>query len=352
LAKTKVDTTGPDPIWEWVKGKWEKEEIDSHQVSLNLAAKLRDYNQALSVSAVLPPKDAVISANAAFRAWISETSMRGRVLFPFDSEERVIEPVYFTETFRWTAQRSFQQYIVYDPELGEFTTFTSSLTFSGLTASFSALYAQPYRYNFNGSIDSSRPNGWIQMSDKALSPQELKINYNNTFTQNNLWGKRLSFSIALNTSLAFDLQRYTNSKFIFALGLKLGITSFLDLALSTNAENAVVFNYFQNLPFFDLPTHLYPGQESNVFIDLLNSFRFDNMDLRRKSGFKMKALDLSLIHHLGDWNAKFSMKLSPYLPQGSTSYQFNNEISFLVQWVPIGEIRTKIDYSQEMLTVK
>jgi len=66
----------------------------------------------------------------------------------------------------------------------------------------------------------------------------------------------------------------------------------------------------------------------------------------------MKSLDLSLVHFLGDWNATLKMKMSPYLPAGSTAYKFNNEISFLIQWAPIGEIRTQIDYSQEIVSVR
>jgi hypothetical protein len=352
FAKTTVDTTGSDPSWNWAFGKWEDADISSHQVTANVGASIMDYNQSLSVSAVLPPKDSSVSANAAFRAWISETSVRGRVQFPMDEELRVIDPVYFTETLRFNTRTSFQQYIVFDPKQDAFTTFTSSLSLTGFTTSFSALYAQPYKYNFNGSVDSGMPNGWIQLPDKGLFPHELRFAYNRTFTQDKLWGQRLSFSLSLNSSLGFDLQRYTNSRFTFGLGLRLGITGFLDLNLSTSSENAVVFKYIQGLPFFDLPTQLYPVQETNFFVDLLNSFRFDNEDLRRRSGFKMKSLDLSLVHHLGDWNASLTMKMSPYLPTGSTSYRFNNEISFMVQWVPIREIRTSIDYSQEKLTVK
>ena len=311
-----------------------------------------NYNQNLSISAVLPPRDTSVSANATFRAGISETSVRGMVRFPMDEELRKIDPVYFTEIIRFNTTASFQQYIVYDPEQEEFTTATSSLSIPNFTASFSALFAQPYRYNFNGSVNSGLPNGWIQMPDKAFIPNELRFAYNRTFTQNNLWGDRLSFSVVLNTSLGFDLQRYTNSRFNLSLGVRTAIKGFLDLNLSTSSENAVIFKYIQGLPFFDLPTQLYPGQEMNIFIDLLNSFRFDNEDLRRRSGFKMKSLDLSLVHHLGDWNATLAMKLSPYLPSGATSYRFNNEISFTVQWVPIREIRTGFDYTQDRLTIK
>ena len=352
LAKTTVDTTGTEPSWDWAFGKWENTEIDSHQMTASLAARIMDYNQSLSISAVLPPKDSSVSANAAFRAGISETSVRASIQFPMDEEQRKINPVYFTETLRFNPSASFQQYIVFDPEQNKFTTSTSSLSIPYFTASFSALYAQPYKYNFNGSVDSGRPNGWIQMPDRAFIPNELRFAYNRTFTQNSLWGNRLSFSFSLNSSLGFDLQRYTNSRFALSLGLRMAIRGFLDLNLSTSSENAVVFKYIQGLPFFDLPTQLYPGQEMNIFIDLLNSFRFDNEELRRRSGFKMKSLDLSLVHHLGDWNATLSMKMSPYLPAGSTSYRFNNEVSFMVQWVPIREIRTNIDYSQEKLTVK
>ena len=190
------------------------------------------------------------------------------------------------------------------------------------------------------------------MADKGLNPHEFGLGLNKTFAKDNLWGKRLSFSVSTNTSLAFDLQRYTNSKLTFGIGVKLAISNFLDLNFSTNSENAVVFKYFQGLPFFDLPAPLYQGQETNFFVDLLNSFRFDDDNLRKQSGFKMKTLNMSLIHHLGDWNAKLTMKMTPYLPQGSRDYKFDNEISFLVQWVPIGEIKTQIDYVKEALTVK
>jgi len=351
LGKTSVDTNGNRVSWEWVPGDWNKTDIGAHQVTANLAAKIKDYNQNLSVSAVLPPRDSVLSANATFRAWITETSLRNSISFPLEEDKRKIDPVYFTETLKFS-QGSFQQYVVFDPVLNEYTTLTSSLSLSlGLSASFSAIYAQPYRYNYNGSVNSG-PNGWIQMPYKSLNPNEFKLGYVKTFTQNDLWGNRLSFSISLNTSLAFDLQRYTNSKFSFSLGVKTKITNFLDLDFSTSSENAVVFKYFQKLPFFNLPTQLYPGQETNLFVDLLNSFRFDNDNLRRQSGFKLKALKLSLIHHLGDWNARLTVAMTPYLPQGSRTYQFSNEVSFLVQWIPIGEIKTQIDYVRDQLTIK
>jgi hypothetical protein len=352
FGKTTVNTAGPNPSWDWTTGKWDKTDITTHQLSTSITASIMNYNQSFSLSAMLPPRDSSVSANATFRAAISETSVRGSVQFPMDEELRKIDPVYFTETLRFNPTISFQQYMVYDPEQEQFTTATSSFSIPYFTTSFSALFAQPYRYNFNGSLDGGRPNGWIQMPDKAFIPNDLRFAYNRTFTQNSLWGNRLSFSVSLNSSLSFDLQRYTNSRFALSLGVRTTIKNFLDLNISTSSENAVIFKYIQGLPFFNLPTQLYPGQEMNFFIDLLNSFRFDNEDLRRRSGFKMKSLNLSLVHYLGDWNATLAMRMSPYLPPGSTSYRFSNDISFMIQWVRIKEIRTSVDYSQERLTIR
>ena len=351
LAKTDVDTSGDDPKWDWVYGKWDKTDIQTHQVTGNIAANIMDYNQVLSLSAVLPPKDSAATGNLTLRAWISETSARTRVVEPWDDDLRKFEPVYVTETLRFGTWGSFQQYVVYDLENDRYTTFTSNLSLSGFTASFSSVYARPYRIDdlfFSGGSS----NLWRMLPDESLEPREMRLGYVKTFSKDNLWGKRLSFSTNVNSSLSFDLQRYTNSRLSFGLGFTVGIANFMNFSLSTTSENNVVFRYFQHLPFFDLPVQLYPDQEYNFFTDLVNSFRFDKEELRRSSGFKMKSLSMSLLHHLGDWNASLTVTMAPYLPPGSRSYRFNNEISFLIQWVPIGEIRTEIDYTQEKLTVK
>lgn len=355
LAKTTVDTSGDNPEWEWIRGKWNKDDIQTNQATANVSANIMDYNQTLSVSAVLPPKDSSASGNITLRAWISETTARTRVVYPLDEDKRKWEPVYFTETLRFGSLGSFQQYVVYDPDKQEYTTFTSSLSLSGLTASFSAVYSRPWKYDplyfISGSGVSTL---WMQLPDERLEPREFKLGYAKAFTKNDVWNKRISFSANVNTSMTFDLQRYTSSKLSFGLGLNMGIANFLDINLSTSSENVVLYKYFQKLPFYDMPEELYPGQETNFFKDLFNSFRFDNKDLRRKSGFKLKTLNLSLIHHLGDWNASLSMKMSPILDTTTFpySYKFNNEISFLIQWVPIGEIKTEINYSEEKLTIK
>jgi hypothetical protein len=57
---------------------------------------------------------------------------------------------------------------------------------------------------------------------------------------------------------------------------------------------------------------------------------------------------------MGDWNATLGITLSPYLDQGVTpfSYKFNTQISFVVQWLPISEIKTDIAIDKDQWVFK
>jgi hypothetical protein len=352
LMKSAFTGTGDAPEWEIKYGAWDKDNLDTHQFGTTIAASVMDKAQTFVFTADLPPEDSTVSGNATFRVWISETNAHTRILFPAEEDKRKFEPFYTTETLKFGTIGSLQQYMVFDPEIKEYTTLTTTLTLAGFSAAYTMIRTKPYRLNYkaDGSLE-----GWIQETEEGLHPRDLTLGYRQTFKKDALWKKRLSFTLNLNTSLFFDLQRYTNSRFNFTLGFTLGIANFLDLSLSTTSENTVIFRYFKDLPFMDLPEDLPSGEQDNLFIDLANSFRFDDEAKRRSSGFKLKSFNLSLTHHLGDWNAILGVTLSPYLdrPTGQVPvYKFNNEISFVVQWVPISEIKTDIKYNKEEWTFK
>ena len=354
LAKTEVDITGKDPEWDWVLGKWEKADIGTHDISANFAANVMDYNQNINISAALPPKDASITGNATARAWISETSVSTKVLEPFDDEKRKFDPLAITETLKFGTIGSFQQTARYNIEDERWTNFHSNLNLSkiGLTASLLATYAKHYSADPNFFSPNPSLNLWKQHDYESLEFTQFTLSYTNKFAKNDLWGKRLSFSTDIGTSLNFNLQQYTSSSMDFRLGFTTRIVNFLELNFTTNSANAVMFRYFENTPFFDLPGEVYKGQEKNFFIDLYNSFRFDDDDLRRQSGFKLKSLNVSLTHFLGDWHAKLTVTMRPFRPVGERSFEFRNDVSFLVQWIPIGEIKTEIDYKDDYLSIR
>jgi lipopolysaccharide assembly outer membrane protein LptD (OstA) len=360
LAKSAFIGTGDDPEWEIKYGAWDKDNLNSHQFIANVSASVMDHVQSFVFTADLPPKDATISGNATFRAWITETNANIKILDPADEDRRKFEPLNATETLKFGSFGSLSQKMIFDPEIEEYTSLTTNLTTNlsrlelgldlKLSADFTMSRSIPYKLNYKQSIDASKPDGWIQMGDEGLNPQELKLGYSQSFKKEKIWKERLTFSVNANSSLTLNLQRYTNSRLDFSLGFTLGIANFIDLSLSTSSNNTVIYRYFKDLPFFDIPGDLPSGEQDDFFIDLLNSFRFDDETKRRSSGFKLKSFNLSATHHLGDWKATLGVTLSPYLDTtggGIPAYKFNNEISFVVQWIPISEIKSDLRYTKD-----
>jgi lipopolysaccharide assembly outer membrane protein LptD (OstA) len=340
------------PRWDIEYGAWDKEHLDTHQLSANLAANVMDKIQTFTLSTDLPPRDPTLAGNLTTRIWISEFNANMRIQEPWKEDERKLEPLYFTGTFRFGDLGSLQQYMAYDIEKNEYTTLRTTFSFWGFSAGFTAVHGVPYKFNYQNSVVTG-PDGWVQQGDAQLHPQSLNFGFVKAIPLKQFWQDRFSFTFNTNSSLSIDLQRYTYSRFNTSFGITLGIKNFLDLTLSANSENAVIYRYLRNMPGFDLP--IATSGEANVFKDLLNSFRFDDEQLRTASGFKLRSFSLNAAHYMGDWNATLGITLSPYLenPTGTRPYyKFNTQIAFLVQWLPISEIKTDITIDKDQWVFK
>jgi hypothetical protein len=340
------------PRWKMEYGAWDKERLELHQLGASVNANVMDHVQNFTLTAALPPKDSALAGNLTARLWLAELNASMQVLDPWKPEDRKLEPLYFTGTLKFGDLGSLQQYMAYDPEENEYRTLTTRFNLWGFSASFTAIHGVPYEFIY----DPTRPsgNGWIQGGTAGLYPQDMRFGFNKSLPSKLFWNDRLSLTFNINTNLLIDLQRYTYSKFDATFALTLGIKDFLDLTFSTTSENTVIYRYMRDIPGFELP--IASSGEENIFKDLLNSFRFDNEQLRTDSGFKLKSLNLTATHHMGDWNASLGLNLAPYLerPGGSAVpyYKFNTQIAFVVQWLPISEIKSELSLDREQWVVK
>jgi hypothetical protein len=371
-SKRYTDGNGPElsPVW----GAWVKQDLSngreifgltSHKITANLAADVMEKQQTISVATDLPPLDTLISTNATFRYWISETNMNFRikrqeilmeqeeVIIPEEenkSFEWIYEPVYFTETLTFNSNSRFTFYMVLKPEENnEITTITSTLTLWGFGLSFKALKSNKFSFTPNNPESPSLGGRWEQNNEAALRPNELSISYKQRFFNINIIKNYLKFTMDLDAALNYNLLQHTNSNFQFQMGFNLGITNFMDITLSATSENNVVFRYFKGMPGMDSLTYMYmDGPQNNIFVDFFDSFNFFNESKRMRTGFKMRRFDLKLIHYLGDWKAEFGIEMYPYLkndsPQEIPKYKVASDISFIVQWKPISEIKTNLKY--------
>ena len=337
--------------WTINAGKWDRENITIHSVQGNFNANVMDKMQSLTITADLPPQEATLAADATARIWISETNANTRVCRPFE-DDPFYEPLFFTETLRFSDNIALRHHMVYDPDKSSLTLLNTSLVWGGLSASFSATRSFGYElvtkdeWDTNPAIQIQYPSGfgWYQDTEEKFNPYDFTLDYQKIITLNE--GGRVSFNGSAKTGLRFDLQRYTNSTFYFTLGVGVSINRFLDITLSTHSENSVIFRYFQDTFIFGKTGIEVPG-EKNPFIDLINSFRFDNTRKRQESGFKLKALGLDLVHHMGDWEARLNITLEPRLNQIKREIRFYQEISFVVKWIPIKEFKSSSKYNTD-----
>jgi hypothetical protein len=341
---------GPELTPQW--GSWQKENVseeiyglNAHQIAANIAANIFNRNQTISLSASLPPLDGLISVNAAFRFWISETSVNFRMEKPETSEEWLFRPINITETLRFENIGSLTYFMSINPdENNEISTIRANLALWNFRADFSA--AKATRFVFLPPSPQG-PSGWVQQGEPVLSPRDLILTYNRTFPEVELINNRLSSAFRVSSSLNFDLQRHTNSNFQLTMGVGINIPGLLRIELASTTQNAVIWRYFKGMPGMDNLTWMYQeGPQNNVFLDLLDSFNFFDESKRRRTGFKMHSFNFSTIHYLGDWTAELKVDIYPHpsnqiLPP---KYEITADISFLVQWTPIPEIQSNINF--------
>ena len=167
-------------------------------------------------------------------------------------------------------------------------------------------------------------------------PHSLSFSFAPSAKTYHAWFNRLSVAPGLNTGIVADLIRPTNSYFIFSPSLSFRLNEFLTLTFSSTSRNSVVYRYFGRE--IDIPG------EKNLLTDLLNSFRFDDENLRKASGFKLKSLKFEMTHELHDWKFNMSLKIEPRLltEGGVKRYDFNPYMTVGIVWNPMESMKTQI----------
>ena len=145
----------------------------------------------------------------------------------------------------------------------------------------------------------------------------------------------------LSTSISYDFVRPTQSYFIFTPSITFRLNKLFYIKFAAESRNDVIYRYFQ-----DAAGHhgRIPG-ETNPIVDLFNGFRFDNENIRKSSGFKLKSLIIQMTHELHDWDFNMKFKVSPRLvtnSEGKRYYDFSPYFSLSVVWRPMDSIKTKI----------
>jgi hypothetical protein len=377
----KDSSTVANPHWDIIWGKWAKEDeektikyISTHLISANISAMIMDKTQTISLDAELPPLEPALSWRAGFNIWVTTTEANMKILFPGEERDYYkYEPFNFRETISFGSYGSFTQTLSLDTQDWNHSKSAQQLLTEKLTSLTSILYLTKWGVSTNASFTASRSLGYEyikrgSMSDDInfegwktrkgesvpgdpnyiLRPSNFTLTIAKTWKLENLWKNRIEYlSVDVNSGLSFDLQKYTDSRFTFSLGFSIMVTNFLDLSFRAESKNDSIYRYIRNWPIFrDAGIDIPDGPQNNIFLDLIDSFRFDNEELRKRSGFKMSRFSIKAIHKLGDWNAELTWTMAPYLFSNPRRYEMKSEVAFSIKWVPITEFNSNITYNK------
>jgi hypothetical protein len=361
VTDDQLEEWAENPEWEPDWGEWEQEKINTHSLAANLAAFLLNNTQTFTMSVDLPPREPKLKWETGVKIWITDTSANWGIHLPENEEKWKLDVFNFTERLYFGEYGNFTFNMAMDtegwdsPETGKLEKRLNSITTSlnltkwGVSAAFTASRMAGYEYIAG--------TGWRLRTGEEnyiLRPKDFSLSVSENIAMKDIFKKitnnvnNIDFSINIKSGLFINLQQYTSSNFTFSLGFTLGINKFLNLSIAAESGNSRIYQYFHDWPVFrDAPIELSPNTQTNLFLDLFDSFRFDNEDLRKRSGFKMKSFRITATHHLGDWNAILDWSMTPYRTTGIPSkFEINNEIAFLIQWIPVNEIKSDITYNK------
>ena len=336
LLRSEFIGDADNPLWEYHGPDFtDKDSVTAHQLAFTYAMNEGErFSQSLSLSMTLPPQideyTGTLSLAFPYTTFSLTTGFKKKNAVNDEWERKLVQQTCTLSLFNNTLK--FTQSYNYDWNKYRHDALRLSLSWRGLQASYAMSYTKGYSF--------SSTHGWQPRSEEAFLPYSISFAY--TLPQNTFyfWKNRIKISPGLSTSVVADLLRPTNSYFLFIPSLNFEINKFVKFTFSSTSRNSAVYRYVQKMFGAE---GLIPG-ESNIFIDLLNSFRFDNESKRKASGFKLQSLNFTFTHDLHDWDFNTTFKVAPRLVTdgGSKRYDFNPYVTVSVVWRPMESMKTKI----------
>ncbi|MBQ0166790.1 MAG: LPS-assembly protein LptD [Treponema sp.] len=337
IIRSEFTGTVDEPEWEYTVADWDPDSITSHDMTLVLSAKDGTFNPKMTFKANLPPQTESYTGSFSFGyRWLSLLSVSSTYKKKSKTDETwVFTPL--SQSSNWSfgdKKLTVTQNYSYNIEDEHSESLSLSLSGFGLSASYSMGWTKPYE------LVSGR--GWVAQQENDFIPKSASLSYSMPSKTYNSWFNRISFQPKLSTSLNVDLLRPTDSSFVFTPSFTFKINKLMDLTFSSESRNQVIFRYIQDLYDYDVRM---PG-ETDIFVDLFDSFAFWDTDLRKASGFKLKNVSVKLTHELHDWVLNSEFKVEPRLLTEETTnrkyYDFSPYFTLSVVWRPMSSMKTTI----------
>ncbi len=355
-------TNSPGPVFQNSFLSWDSSHITAHSLASSIVFSPWNQVQNLNVTVTLPPLVPQVSVKAISHAGPLTTTVSDTFSLPQDSStwqfqpltlEGILTPVpwfiadqtlnYDFDLRKWTTSTSKVSLFNNDKSVNASETFTYDLADGYPTDSLTSLKL----WFFNMQFEAKRTNlyqfspvqGWTATGAVDFVPSNLSMGVSYDYKSAPLWKNRIELGTNVNTAWNINLLQFTDNALTLNLTATLSIYQFLDISFSLQSEDRATYRY---IPAFASQVGQTPISPAT---DLLKSINFFSNTDRKESNFKMKSVDLKLVHHLEDWDLNMEFTGTPELTTSNTGvsyYQWNPTFTLSVDWKPVPEIKSNV----------
>jgi len=230
--------------------------------------------------------------------------------------------VSLNEVFQWDLDKSRP------------STSTTIFTAFGASAQYRHQRTTPYTF-VGGSVL------WKRTGEDAFLPQELRFGYTLNLPSVQWWYYRNTLSSQVAFSWPINLQKYSDMPMTLNYTVSYKLHRFLELQVTEGIVNRTAYLYFPEM------ARTFGLTPVNPLVDFWNSVSLWDQRALHQTGFKMTNLSLALVHYLDDWQIKLDYTGSPQLNTAGTQYDWKGTLTLLVQWYPVPELKTQMNWDKE-----
>jgi len=367
--------------------KWDNKTITAHNLNFSFVFSPDTKPYKLNLNNQLAPLDKIITASLEFYIWEISNSITNTLkeikttTDGVDTFDWKFDPLIFQSTFNYFSWLNFSEKISYDMDEYNLTESNTGLKLFKINNQF--LLEQELIYNFKDktlekslsalnyynlrlSFLMSRQTPlyysasqvrWLpdnpdtpEIEDanvKFFKPAEFTVLYNYQLSPVYFWKNRMNLSSNINTNWLLNFNTVTDSKFTITANLNFAIYKFLELQFSASSYNNRLYKYF---PALQAKVQHVDPELKDIVIDLLKSFNFLNIDDRQNSDFKMRYVTIKLVHHLEDWDFTLDFTGKYEKSADGTKTDWSPVFSFLVEWMPIPELKKGMTSNKDVIT--
>jgi len=320
----------------WLSGK---DDFRKNLVSLAIIWKLGAFNASFVSTADIPPLDQRYSMSPAagfeHEGWKLNVSQQ---IF-YSSNRWEFQPLIMKASWKgWKDEVEISQSAKYDIAHKRIANVETIFRFWGFETNFVANYETNYSWN--------KTNFTWEEGSKGFAPRQLKFLFHREFKPAPIWKNRIRLHTIIDASWNINLNQPTDNVLKFTWTQKFHTYKFIDVKLAFTASNKSMYTYF---PWWRERFGI--SRKINFFEDLLKSFNIFSAKDRYESNFNMERLDLSLVHHLGNWDLTVQYGGWPAYDPAKGSYGWKSDFNLSVKWNPLPMFNQKTSLKNDKWSV-